>query len=309
VRRSVAVVNPARLSIHKKRLRIQNADGDHFVPFEDLGILVLDHEAIDVTGPLLGELGEQGVAVIVCNGKHLPSSYLMPYPGNVLMAQTMRAQMDASLPSKKRLWQAIIQEKIRGQGRLLIEQTGDDHGLGMMAYRVRSGDPTNVEGQAAAIYFAGLFGGDFFRVRQREMDSASELNPDPEENALILTNAMLNYGYAVIRAMVARAVVGAGLHPALGLWHRHRNNAFSLADDLMEPLRPLVDREVCRILIEESLPPDLTPALKRRLLGVLTAEVRWDDRQFPLDAALEAYAANVRRCLLGEIKELGVPGV
>jgi CRISPR-associated protein Cas1 len=299
MKRSVAILSPAALKKERRQLVIAKENETHTVPIEDLAILVLDHEAIQVTGPLLGELGEQGVAVIVCNGKHLPSAYLLPYPGNELMAQTMRAQIEAKLPAKKRIWQTIIQEKIRAQGRLLIEMTGDDAGLGMMAHQVRSGDTTNREALAATIAFERLFGRGFHRARQDE-------DPDQADIDRVL-NAMLNYGYAVLRAAVARAIVLAGLHPALGVHHRHRNNAYCLADDLMEPLRPLVDRETCVRMRQGDLPPDLTPELKRHMLGVLTAEVRWDGRLFPLDAALEWYAAGVRRCLAGEQKVLQVP--
>ncbi len=303
MKRSIAILNPARLKIERRQLLIQNEQGEHRVPLEDLAVIVLDHQAIDVTGPLLGECGDYGIAIVVCNPKHLPSSYLLPYPGNELHAQTLRGQIAASKPTQKRMWQEIIQEKIRSQGRLLHEKTGDDAGLGMMAHQVRSGDSTYCEGRAADRYFSALFSPAFKRLRGKEVEEYTE------SASMRTVNSMLNYGYMVVRAAVARAIVGAGLHPALGIHHRHRNNAFSLADDLIEPLRTLVDRQVYDRMLESDLPSDLTPDLKRRVMLALTAEVKWDGRLFPLDAALESYAAGVRRCLLGESKALEVPGV
>jgi CRISP-associated protein Cas1 len=301
LKRSIAIHNAARLSIERRQLLIQNEQGEHRVPLEDLAVIVLDHQAIDVTGPLLGECGDYGIAVVCCNPKHLPSSYLLPYPGNELHAQTLRGQIDASQPAKKRLWQTIIQEKVRSQGRLLQEKTGSDAGLGMLAHQVRSGDATYCEGRAADTYFSALFSPAFTRLRGKEVEECVE------SVGLRVVNSMLNYGYMALRAAVARAVVGAGLHPALGIHHRHRNNAFALADDLVEPLRVLVDREVYERTFD-ALPEELNPELKRSVLRCLTAEVQWESRKFPLDVALENYAAGVRRCLLGESKVLEVPG-
>lgn len=302
MRRSVVVQRPARLSVERSQLLIQNEDGRHTVPIEDLGILVIDHASVDLTGPLLGTLGEARVAVVACGDKHLPTGVFLPYEGHSLMAQCLRGQVAAALPRKKRIWQAIVRAKILSQARFLADATGSDQGLSAMAARVFSGDSTNREAAAATVYFSALFGPRFARLRQRELDDAS---PGAER----IANALLNYGYAVLRAAVARAVVMAGLHPALGLHHRHRENSFALADDLLEPVRVLADRETCAILQYEPEPPsDLTPALKRRMLQVLASEVRWDAGLWPLDAALEAYAAQVRQCLLGERKEVQVPG-
>lgn len=227
------------------------------------------------------------------------------------MAQTLRAQIEASKPTKKQLWRAIVQEKIRSQARLLVEKRGMDRGLAAMAKDVRSGDTSNREGAAATLYFAELFGPGFARVRRDRARIAAILGEPVDADASTtfrIANALLNYGYAVLRAAVARAVVLAGLHPALGIFHRHRENTFSLADDLMEPLRVLVDR-IAFDIVEEmpQLPNDLTPELKRRVLALLTAEVRWGGAMWPLDAALEAYAAGVRACLIGETKELAIP--
>jgi CRISPR-associated protein Cas1 len=301
VKRSVAIQQPARLSVERSQLLIQNRDGRHTVPLEDLGILVLDTTAVELTGPLLGRLGECRAAVVVCGEKHLPVGVFLPYEGHTLMARTLRGQVEASKPTRKRIWQAIVQEKIRSQARHLLQRTGTDNGLMQMAERVFSGDTTNREGAAATRYFARLFGAEFTRMRQQEMGEEAFTRER-------LCNALLNYGYAVLRAATARAVVLAGMHPALGVFHQHRENTFSLADDLMEPLRVLADRQACVILEEiTEIPPELSPALKRRMLEVLAAEVQWDDGLWPLDAALEAYAAQVRQCLMGERRALQIP--
>ena len=301
MRRSIVITKPARLSLDKSRLKISQDGTDHFVPIEDLDLVILDHDAIEITGPVMGDMASRGVAIIVSDNKHLPCGYLLPFQNNVLMAQTLRGQIEASTPTKKKIWQSIIQEKIRAQARLLVDQTQSDHGLGVMAKNVASGDTTNREGYAASTYFPVLFGGDFERLRQTEVEFA--------EPNLSLINSMMNYGYAVIRASVARAIVAAGLHPALGVFHRHRNNPFALADDLMEPIRPLVDREVCAILAEGDLPEELNPPLKRRLVTLLTCEIYWNSARVPLDIALSSYASDVRQCLLGEKNRPRVPGV
>lgn len=301
MKRSVAIQRPARLSVERRQLLIQNEDGRHTVPIEDLGLLVLDSVPVDFTGSLMGVLGEARVAVVFCGEKHLPTAIMLPYEGHGQMAHTLRGQIAAPKPTRKRIWQVIVREKIRSQARHLAERTANDHGLEAMVSRVFSGDATNREAVAATIYFGVLFGRRFARLRQSEVEAF-----EPSHDRI--ANSLLNYGYAVLRAAVARAVVMAGLHPALGVHHRHRENTFALADDLLEPLRVLVDRETCAILESEpKLPDDLTPPLKRRILQVLAAEVHWDGGLWPLDAALEAYAAQVRQCLLGERKEPRVP--
>jgi CRISPR-associated protein Cas1 len=301
MKRSLVITQPASISLDLGRLKVQSSEKSITIPVEDLDIVVLDHSAIQITGPLLGKLCSQGVCTVVSDEKHMPVGLLLPFQNNVLTAQILRGQIGATVPVKKKIWQSIIKEKIRAQARLLIERTGSEHSLGKYALEVKSGDSTNREAAAAGVYFSELFGGGFTRLRQDEVNHTTEQN-----DALI--NGMLNYGYAVLRASVARAVVGAGLNPALGVFHRHRNNPFALADDLMEPLRPLVDREVCRIIDElTDFPEALNPTLKRRLVSVLSCEVYWNSGRFPLDVALSSYASDVRQCLLGEVNRPRVP--
>ncbi len=260
------------------------------VPVEDLAVLVCDCAPITLTAPLLAALAQAGVAVIVCGPRHLPDGLMLPVAGAALHTRVLRDQVAASEPRRKRAWQAIVVAKIGAQARLLARLGLDDQGLGAMAKRVASGDPQNLEGRAARAYFRALFGADFVR------------NPD-----LPGINAMLNYGYALIRAATARAVVGAGLHPSLGVHHRNQYDAYTLADDMMEPLRPLVDAKVVAMIEREPPPEELTVAARTELLEILHGNVRLGDGAMPLFAALEQYAAAMRDWLAGEGPRLRCP--
>jgi CRISPR-associated protein Cas1 len=197
------------------------------------------------------------------------------------MAYTQRRQLQAKLPTKKRIWQAIITAKILGQAQVLRQNQRDDAPLMRLISKIKSGDSGNVEGVAAARYFPALFGDGFIR--------------DPDLEGI---NSRLNYGYAVMRAAVVRAVVLSGLSPSVGIWHHNRFNPFALADDLIEPLRPLIDQNVLESISEfPGRDSDLTPPIKRHLLRTLTIEVGWDGARFPLDTALQRYCAQVRDAL------------
>lgn len=291
IKRIIEISNPAYLHLRNRQMVIER-DGVETgsVPVEDLGLLILDHPGIAHTQGLLAACFENNVAVLVCDGKHLPAAILLPLDGHTLHSKTLGQQIAASEPTCKRLWQRIVQAKIRGQAQVLHAATGDDAPLRAYAAKVKSGDPDNIEAQAARIYWQRLFGAEF----RRDQDAPG-------------INAMLNYGYAVMRGAVARAVVGAGLHPALGVHHRNQYNSFALADDLMEPLRPLVDikvHEVCGLLPDT---PGLTPENKRSLLEILGWDCTIGERKFPLMVALHQYAASVRKVLAGEQKEAEIP--
>ena len=301
MRRSIIISNPARLSLDKNRLAVRQGEQINFVPIEDIELVVIDNVAVELTTHLLAALAQIGATVTVCDSKHLPTATLHPHSNNVLTAQILKGQIGAKQPSKKRIWQAIIAEKIRAQARLLQEITNNDHGLHDLAKSVKSGDTTNRESRAAYIYFPVLFGQGFIRQRQDEV----LLNEQHSQDALI--NSLLNYGYAILRAAVARHIIAAGLNPILGIHHHHRNNPHALADDLMEPLRTLVDREVIEIMKGTNLPDELNPELKRQILSILTCEIYWKNSKNPLDIALDLYCSEVRRCLLNEISVPHVP--
>jgi len=291
VGRVVHVASASHLSVADGQLVVSREGSEAGrVPLEDLATLVLDFAPITLTEPLLAALGAAGVALVVCGPRHLPDGLQLPLAGASLHTRILRDQIAASEPRKKRIWQAMVVEKVRAQARTLRDLVGSDHGLGQLARRVGSGDTTNVEGAAARTYFPVLFGRGFAR--------------DPELGGV---NAALNYGYALIRAAVARAVVGAGLHPALGVHHRNQYDAFALADDAMEPLRPAVDRLVFAMNAREPIPEALPLGCRTELLGLLGMEVVWSGERFPILTALERYAACLRECLGGVERHLRCP--
>ncbi|HTZ75989.1 MAG TPA: type II CRISPR-associated endonuclease Cas1 [Candidatus Aquilonibacter sp.] len=234
--------------------------GEVTIPLADIAVLIVSHPQVSFSHAVLSGLAEAGGVFVTCNEKHMPVAMLLPLAVHSLQTERLAAQAGAALPLKKRLWQEIVRAKIRAQGRLLEEKTGNDRGLGAMAVRVRSGDVGNLEAQAARIYWQNLIGGNGFR---RDPDAGGP-------------NACLNYGYAVLRAIVARAICGAGLHPSLGVHHHNRYDTFCLADDLMEPFRPIVDREVARLTdlpgADFPLDRESKRALLKRLLGRFSNE-------------------------------------
>ncbi|MGH9467240.1 MAG: type II CRISPR-associated endonuclease Cas1, partial [Terriglobales bacterium] len=221
--------NAISLSVRDAQLRVRLAGGGEMTtPLSELAALVISNPAVTMTQAVIAGVAEGGGATVICDRKHLPAAVMLPVQVHVTQTERFSAQVRMTAPLRKRLWQRIVIAKIRAQARLLDSLHGDDSGLAQMAARVRSGDGANLEGQAAQRYWPRLFRDPHFR-RGRE-------GPDQ--------NSHLNYGYAVLRAVVARALCGAGLHPSLGLQHHNRYDPFCLANDLMEPFRPIVDRAV-----------------------------------------------------------------
>ena len=200
------------------------------VPIDEIAAIVTSHRGVVFTQSLVAALGKAGTVLICCDERHLPSSMLLPVESHYTQAERFRAQAEARLPVKKRIWQELVRAKLGMQGEVLRLLHGEDAGMAEMARRVRSGDPDNLEATAAQRYWPRLFGGAAFR----------------RGNAGDQRNGMLDYGYAVLRAVTARGICASGLHPSLGVNHRNRYNAFCLADDLMEPLRPLRRLARCR---------------------------------------------------------------
>lgn len=290
IKRIVEIGNPRYLRLKHGQLVVEHEQQEvGRVPIEDLGVLILDHPAVIYTQAVLVACWEAGVVVVVCDTKHMPTAILMPMDAHNLHTKVLRAQIAASEPTRKRLWQQIVQAKIAAQAKVLLSATGDNSPLPQYTKRVKTGDPENFEAQAARLYWPRLFGKTFRR------------DPDVEG-----VNSLLNYGYAIIRAAVARALSGAGLHPALGVHHRNQFNAFCLADDAMEPFRPLVDLRVSE-LSPEGIDPILDKTSKARLLDVLTWPVAYGEAKFPLLIALHHYAASIREVLMGEARDVRVP--
>ncbi len=255
------------------------------VPIEDIGVLIIDSPQITMSSGLISYLAEANVALIFTDAKHLPSSISIPFSGHSTQTKILQQQVAISAPQRKRMWTDIVSAKIAGQARSLELAGKDGTGLLEISKRVPSGDPKNLEAYAARIYWQRLFGTDF--RRDRDADDA---------------NKLLNYGYAVLRASMARAIVATGMHPAFGIHHTNQYNPMPLADDLMEPLRPFIDARV--FAIERELEPDadgsepefkLDTAVKADLLGVLGNDCRFDKRTMPLLVAIGLYAASVKQ--------------
>ncbi|MFV0336866.1 MAG: type II CRISPR-associated endonuclease Cas1 [Chthoniobacterales bacterium] len=286
---------PVRLSLRHKQLviKLPNDDGERTYACEDIGVLILQHPAISLSSALLHALLEHGAVVIICNEKHLPAGLLLPTISHTELVPRMRAQLNADLPAHKQCWKQIIQAKILAQASLLTDPFRKK--LLRLAQNVKSGDTENAEAQAARIYWPTLFPDRYQAGDKRDPNSESHFN------------ALLNYGYAIIRAATARALVSAGLQPALGVFHHKRDNPFCLADDLMEPLRPLVDQCVKTILSENKPTPDLTPANRKQLLDLLTHTVVLNGETGPLLATLPRYISSFYNLLTKKHQILSVP--
>jgi len=275
------------------------------IPCEDIGMLLVDQPAVTYTHAALTELLNHDAAVVLCGADHLPAGLLLPIGEHSQVVWRIRDQISAKRPVQKRIWQQIVRAKIRAQAANLPPLTQTRTKLLALARNVRSGDPQNTEAQAARAYWGAwrdtLADPDAPRVAQT---AAASFRRNPDGPA---PNNLLNYGYAVVRAAVARAIVAAGLLPAIGIQHSSRSNAFCLADDLVEPLRPSVDAIVADLV--RAGVTDLSPEAKRPLLELLAAETRTGDSTGPLMVALHRYIASFHRCLTGTDRDLIVPVV
>ncbi len=260
------------------------------MPVEDLGFVVLEHPMITFTQGVIALLAENNVAVVFCGENFLPCSMLLHLDGHQVQNERFRFQLDATEPLKKQLWKQTVKAKISNQARVLESICKSGEALRYKATQVQSGDVTNEEAQAARKYWPALFGKQFTRER---------FGAAP--------NPALNYGYTVLRAAVARALTGSGLLPTLGIHHHNRYNAFCLADDVMEPYRPYVDRLVLGMLEEKMDCEQLDTQQKAALLQVLTTDVRIHQRQRPLMVGLSETTASLARCFAGEGKNIRYP--
>ena len=278
----------ARLSVRHDQLVIAEGGTEHTVPMEDVAVLLLSHPALEITQGVVARLMECGGVLVAADSRRLPAGMLLPLEGHHLQTERLREQDSASEPARKRVWQQLVRAKVAAQGRVLAEFHGDDAGLAALAGRVQSGDAGGIESQAARRYFSRLFGELPFR---RERDGE-------------WPNAMLNYGYMALRAVVARAIVAAGLHPSLGVKHHNRYDAYCLAADLMEPYRPVIDRAVAAyVLGGGEAEGRLSPALKRVVLAPLTARYVVEDEERSLFDIAARTAVSLSRAL----KRTGAP--
>lgn len=250
--------DPARLSLSIGRLKIQRENQpDLTVPLRDTAIVIIANERLSCTGAALAAIMQHGGAMVICDSTQTPVGTMLPLQANTLQTQRMIAQASSSTPLRKRLWQSVVRAKILAQAHTLQLATDDDAGLTVLANTVKSGDPTNIESTAAQRYWPRIFGDPMFRRRRDAPDQ----------------NRLLNYGYAIVRAGMGRAIVAAGLHPSLGIHHRSRSNPWVLADDLMEPYRSLVDDETAEIVRSFGSDVAIDGPIKSRLIGVLHARI------------------------------------
>lgn len=292
IRKTVEIATPGtRLSIAHRQLVIERPnEATRTLPCEDVGVLIVDHPQVTYTHAVFTTLIESGAAVLLCGSDHLPAGLLLPFDAHTTQTARHRAQAEAGDGVKKRVWQQLVAAKLRQQAAVLTQFSGGDAGLSAMARRVRPGDPENLEAMAAQRYWPRLFGSNFRRSRD---------GPPP--------NNLLNYGYAVLRAGLARAIAAAGLMPTLGVHHRNRGNPFCLADDLLEPYRPFVDWRVKDLVADSPAPTELDRPTKAALLALLNETVAVGARRLPMTLAFHTSAASLSRMLTEGGRELILP--
>ena len=287
--------NPAYLSLKDRHLVIRLPDKDQYVtrPIEDIGVIVIDNKQITLTSGLIEALLGNNCALITCDSSHLPVGLMLPLCGNTTQSERFRHQLSASLPLKKQLWQQTISQKIANQAQVLKECFGVEVG-NMLSWskNVKSGDSDNLEARAAAYYWRNMFDDEDVFIRDRE--------GEPPNN-------LLNYGYAILRAIVARGLVSSGLLPTLGIHHHNRYNSYCLADDIMEPYRPYVDELVVNIRKEFDNTDFLDKEIKKRLLSIPTIEVRINNHRRPLMVAVSETTASLYKCFSGELRKIAYP--
>lgn len=304
IKRVLCFTNPAYLSlrqgqivhqlpevVHAKNVTEEFRQSARTIPIEDVGVVVLDNKQITITSGLMAALLDNNCAIVTCNDQHLPVGLELPLMGNSIQNERFRQQLDASEPLKKQMWQQTIVSKILGQAHVLGEVDVENTNMRAWAKDVRSGDTENMEARAAAYYWRNVFHDPYF-IRGQEG------NPP---------NNLLNYGYAIVRAMMARSLVAAGLLPTLGIHHHNRYNAYCLADDIMEPYRPLVDQMVISMMNRYADISEITTEMKRDLLSLSTADVNIDGHRSPMMIAIQTTANSVQKCFAGESRKIIYP--
>lgn len=290
IKQTLFFSTPVCLSLKNYQIVISWKDCDDKItrPIEDIGCVVLENQMISITLPLLNELVKNNVAVILCDNKMMPTSMLQNLDANTTQAESLKFQLAVTDPMKKQVWKQIIESKIKNQAAVLALAGKNKDILKPYYNNVKSGDSDNREGLAAKVYWNCLFGNSFKREREG-----------------CPPNALLNYGYSILRAAVARALLGSGLLPNLGIFHKSRYNAFPLADDVMEPYRPFVDEIVYR-LYENGI-TELNKESKSEIMRVLNCDVNIGKVKRPLQIALTMTTASLVKYYTGEIKKLSLP--
>lgn len=301
IKRTLYFGNPAYLRLKDKQMQIELKSDDKtetkYAAVEDVGVIIIDNPQITITSGLIQALQENNVGVITCDYRHMPQSLLLPLEGHTVQQERYEAQLTASEPLKKQLWAQTIVQKIKNQAGALNNLLLKSDYLIPLHKNVKSGDSDNCEATAATYYWQTLFA--HINGFRRETNVEFPMPP----------NHFLNYGYAILRGTMARSIVGAGLLPTLGIFHRNRYNAFCLADDLMEPYRPYVDEIVYQMVNEFGLTEDLQKEHKAVLLKIPQMDVMVDGEKSPLMLATQRTAVSLVKCFLGEQRKLIYPEV
>ncbi|MBX2942779.1 MAG: type II CRISPR-associated endonuclease Cas1 [Cyclobacteriaceae bacterium] len=262
------------------------------IPIEDIGVVILDHTRLTITQYLIDGLIENNVALISCDKTHHPTGLMLNLSGNKLQSAKFKEQLNASQPLVKQLWQQTIKAKISNQAFLLQRFGYEATNMTKWVGDVKSGDPDNLEARAAAYYWKNIF---------------PQIKGFKREREGIPPNNLLNYTYAILRAIIARSLVGSGLLPTLGIHHRNQYNHYCLADDIMEPYRPFADAVVCEIIKNGEDYHDLNPSIKKQLLGIATMDVRINGERSPLMVAAQRTTASLAKCFDGTEKKVLYP--
>jgi CRISPR-associated protein Cas1 len=294
IKKTILIENKTSITAKNLQLVIKSDIRESTIPIEDIGFLVLDHPEIYLSLPAMNLMVENNTAVIICGKNHLPNGMFLNLNSHHIQQEVFKSQINASIPLKKQLWQQTIIEKITNQGILLAKITEKKNSFEFLASKVLSGDTTNMEGVAAQQYWKSL-----------PLASAEGIGIKRERYG-DYPNNFLNYGYAILRAATARALSGSGLLNTLGIHHKSKYNAFALADDIMEPFRPLIDEKVFEMM-QNFDEQELTTKIKAELLQVLTRTVYFKEEKSPLMVALQKTASSLQQCFMGNRKKIKYP--
>lgn len=289
IKRSILIENKSQINARNLQLIIKTESREASIPIEDIGFLVIDNSETYISLPALNLLVDNNASVIICNNKHLPNGMFLNLNSHHIQQEVFKHQINASAPLKKQLWQQTVKEKITNQGLLLQKITGKTNTFAYLTSKVTSGDSTNMEGVAANFYWKDFFDSDFKRERFGDYP-----------------NNFLNYGYAILRGATARALSGSGLLNTLGIHHKSKYNAFALADDIMEPFRPIVDETVYG-LMQNNHEQELNTPIKSELVNILTRTVYFKSEKSPLMVALQKTASSLQQCYTGQRKKIKYP--
>ena len=294
IKKTILVENKSAITTKNQQLVLKSEIRESTIPIEDIGFLVLDNPEIYLSIPAMNLIVENNTAIIICGSNHLPNGMFLNLNSHHIQQEIFKNQIEASVPLKKQLWQQTIVEKIRNQGELLAKITENKNTFDFLASKVLSGDTSNMEGVAAQQYWKN------FPLPNHEIDGIKR------ERYGDYPNNFLNYGYAILRAATARALSGSGLLNTLGIHHKNKYNAFALADDIMEPFRPIVDEKVFDIM-KRYQEQELNTAIKAELLQILTQTVYFKEEKSPLMVGLQKTASSLQQCFTGNRKKIKYP--